>query len=67
MNDIKSSGDWRITSESLSALQESAETYLIQLFEDSYACTVHRNRLTLAVKDIWLAKYLRGPNDPGNR
>lgn len=67
MQGLKTNVEWRITPASLGALQESAETYLIQLFEDSYACTIHRNRLTLAVKDMWLTKYLRGPNDPGNR
>lgn len=58
--------DWRVTPQALMALQESCETYLVQLLEDSYICTLHRNRLTLAVKDMYLVKYLRGPRDPGN-
>lgn len=59
-------GDWRVQSEALRALQESAEVYLIQLFEDSYLCTAHRKRMTLEVRDIHLVKYMRGARDPGS-
>lgn len=59
-------GDWRITPEALGALQESAEVYITQMFEDSYLCTIHRGRITLQANDMQLVKYLRGPSDPGN-
>ncbi|XP_058817367.1 uncharacterized protein LOC131680671 [Topomyia yanbarensis] len=51
--------DMRITAESLMCLQESAETYVVQLMEDAYRCTVHRERITLMPKDIRLAVMLR--------
>lgn len=57
----------RITPVALEALQEMAEIYLTHLFEDSYKCTLHRERVTLMVKDMELARYFKGPNDPGNR
>ncbi|XP_058451903.1 uncharacterized protein LOC131430728 [Malaya genurostris] len=49
----------RITAESLMCLQESAETYVVQLMEDAYRCTLHRERITLMPKDIRLAVMLR--------
>lgn len=57
--------DWRVTPTAIGSLQEAAEAYLVGLMEDSYACTLHRTRVTLMPKDIQLAKFLRGPNDPG--
>ena len=56
----RNSDSWRITPESLQALQESAELYLVQLFQDAYRCTIHRSRVTLAVKDMELVRFLRG-------
>ncbi|XP_058828795.1 histone H3-5-like [Topomyia yanbarensis] len=51
--------DLRISMDALMALQESAETYMVQLFEDAYRCTLHRERVTLGPKDLGLALYLR--------
>lgn len=51
--------DWRFTKESLLALQDSAEAYIVQLMEDSYICTRHRGRVTLIYRDIVLARLLR--------
>lgn len=51
--------DFRITTECLNALQEASEMYLVQVFEDSYRCCLHRNRVTLDVPDMKLALYLR--------
>lgn len=56
----------RIALEALVALHESAEAYLVQLFEDATDCTNHRGRVTLELKDINLVRKLRGPNDIGN-
>uniref|UniRef100_A0A182PXI1 Core Histone H2A/H2B/H3 domain-containing protein n=1 Tax=Anopheles epiroticus TaxID=199890 RepID=A0A182PXI1_9DIPT len=50
----------RVTVQMLECLQESAEIFLVQLFEDSYRCTLHRNRATLIPKDMQLAYMLRG-------
>lgn len=56
-------GNLRIQSRALEALQEAAEIYLTQLMEDAYRCTLHRNRVTLEVKDIALARIIRGMGD----
>lgn len=49
----------RITPESLLCLQESAEIFAVQLMEDAYRCTLHRDRMTLMPKDMRLALMLR--------
>ncbi|XP_035915954.1 histone H3-like centromeric protein HTR12 [Anopheles stephensi] len=54
-----SSRAMRVTPEMLYCLQEAAEIYLVQLFEDSYRCTMHRDRITLMPKDMQLACILR--------
>lgn len=51
--------DLRITPESLVCLQESAEIFAVQLMEDAYRCTLHRDRITLMPKDMKLAVMLR--------
>lgn len=52
--------DLRFTPESLLTLQTAAEYYLTALFEDSQLCALHAKRVTLMVKDIQLARRLRG-------
>lgn len=49
----------RVTPEMLECLQESAEIYAVQLMEDAYRCTLHRDRITLMPKDMKLAVMLR--------
>lgn len=56
----------RMTPSSIECLQEASEIYLIQLLEDSYRCTLHRQRVTLGPTDIQLVRHLRGLKDPGN-
>lgn len=48
--------------QALAALQEAAETYLVQLFEDSNLCALHSKRVTLMVRDIQLARRIKGRN-----
>ena len=60
-------GHLRWSPEGLSALHLGAESYMIGLFEDSYLCTQHADRVTLMRKDMHLARRIRGPTDPGNR
>jgi histone H3 len=50
----------RFQSAALAALQEAAEAYLVGLFEDANLCAIHAKRVTLMVKDIQLARRLRG-------
>ena len=49
---------WKV--EALMALQEAAESYLVHLFEDSNLCAIHAKRVTIFVKDIQLARRIRG-------
>lgn len=51
--------DWRFTKQALLALQDSAESFIVQLLEDSYLCTYHRGRVTLIIRDMILARMLR--------
>eukprot|EP00382_Lankesteria_abbotti_P008405 CAMPEP_0113852868 /NCGR_PEP_ID=MMETSP0372-20130328/5877_1 /TAXON_ID=340204 /ORGANISM="Lankesteria abbotti" /LENGTH=51 /DNA_ID=CAMNT_0000824721 /DNA_START=562 /DNA_END=717 /DNA_ORIENTATION=+ /assembly_acc=CAM_ASM_000359 len=46
--------------EALLALQQACEAYIVGIFEDSMLCAVHAKRVTLQVKDIQLARRIRG-------
>ena len=52
--------DLRFTSTAVEALQESAEAYLVGLFEDTNLCAIHAKRVTIMPKDIQLARRIRG-------
>jgi len=52
--------DFRYTVEALMALQTAAEAYLVGLFEDGLMCALHAKRVTLQVRDIQLARRIRG-------
>jgi histone H3 len=41
------------------ALQEATETFLINLFEDSFQCALHTHRVTLMVQDVFLVHRIR--------
>ena len=56
----KINSDLRFSAQGLLALQESAESFMTGLFEDSYMCTVHAKRVTLMPKDVQLARRIRG-------
>ena len=49
----------RFQSSALMAIQEAAETYLVNLFEAANLCTIHRKRQTIAPKDFGLVKAIR--------
>eukprot|EP00698_Gefionella_okellyi_P012728 TRINITY_DN3446_c0_g1_i1.p1 TRINITY_DN3446_c0_g1~~TRINITY_DN3446_c0_g1_i1.p1 ORF type:complete len:159 (-),score=15.57 TRINITY_DN3446_c0_g1_i1:362-775(-) len=53
----------RWQAEALLALQEAAEAYLVHLFEDGNLCAIHGKRVTIMVKDIQLARRLRGVSE----
>lgn len=57
--------DMKVQRKALDALQEAAEMYLTQLFEDSNLCAEHAKRLTLRPPDMKLALHIRGASDPG--
>ena len=48
------------TSESLYAMQEAAEAYLVGLFEDTNLNAIHARRVTIQPKDVQLARRIRG-------
>ena len=52
--------DLRFESSAVLALQESAEAYLVSLFEDTNLAAIHAKRVTIQPKDIALARRLRG-------
>ena len=52
--------DIRFQSQSILAIQEAAEAFMTNLFEDANLCAIHANRVTLMQKDISLARRIRG-------
>lgn len=59
--------DFRIKSSALECLQEAAEHFSTQLFEDAYLCCLHRGRVTLNEKDLRIAALLSGHVDAGRK
>ncbi|KAJ1525140.1 hypothetical protein ONE63_009976 [Megalurothrips usitatus] len=57
----------QIQSSALEALQEAAEMYLVQFFEDSMLCCLHSKRVTLMPQDCHLVRRLRGPDEVANK
>jgi histone H3 len=55
-----SKNDLRFQSTAIAALQEAAEAYLVSLFEDVNLCAIHSKRVTIMVRDIQLARRIRG-------
>lgn len=51
---------FRWTAEALLGLQEACEDYLVHLFEDCNLCAIHAKRVTIMVKDMQLARRIRG-------
>ena len=56
--------DWKDnlkwTSTAMWGMQESAEAYLVGLFEDTNLCAIHAKRVTIMPKDMQLARRIRG-------
>merc|ERR1712224_418055 len=55
-NDFKT--DLRFQSSAVLALQETAEAYMVGLFEDTNLCAIHAKRVTIMPKDMQLAKRI---------
>ncbi|XP_073498567.1 histone H3-like centromeric protein A [Phyllobates terribilis] len=47
-------------SSAITALQEAAEAFLVQLFEDSHLCSLKAKRVTLRAEDIQFTLRIRG-------
>ena len=52
--------DLRFQSAAILCLQEAAENYLTNLFEDTNLCAIHAKRVTIQPKDMKLALRIRG-------
>lgn len=59
-NSTPADGEKRWQAEALLALQEACEFYMVHLFEDANLCAIHAKRVTIMVKDIQLARRIRG-------
>lgn len=55
-----SQGSYRFQADAILALQESAEAFLVHLFEDANLCAIHAKRVTIMPRDIYLARKIRG-------
>ncbi|KAJ1402440.1 histone-fold-containing protein [Ochromonadaceae sp. CCMP2298] len=55
--------DARISASALLAFQESAEAYLVGLFEDTNLAAIHAKRLTIMPRDMLLTRRMRGDRD----
>ncbi len=53
----------RMQSTAIQALQESCESYLTSLFADTLLCCLHAKRQTIMVKDMTLARRIRGERE----
>jgi histone H3 len=51
--------DLRFQAAAVEALQDSAEAYLVGLFEDTNLCALHAKRVTIMPKDMQLARRIR--------
>ncbi len=58
------SREFRWQRDALLALQEAVEAYLVGLFEDANLCAIHGKRVTIMIRDLQLARRIRGLNDP---
>jgi len=50
---------FRLTETAVEALRESAESFLVSMFEDSYLMSLHAKRVTLMPRDINLLLHIR--------
>lgn len=57
----KYSNNFRVQVTTIEALRESSEAFIVQMFEDAFALTIHRQRITLNRRDIQLCQFLGGP------
>jgi len=52
--------EYRFKMDALLAMQEAAEVYLTNLFEDSNLAAIHAGRVTVMPKDMKLVRHIRG-------
>ena len=52
--------DWRWEASAMEAIQEAAEAHLVSVLEDTNLCAIHAKRCTIMVRDMQLARRIRG-------
>ncbi|XP_017788258.1 PREDICTED: histone H3.3-like [Habropoda laboriosa] len=57
----------RLQVTALQALQEAAEAYLVEFFEDTILMAHHAKRITIKIHDMILVRRLRGRRDVINK
>lgn len=62
----KYNSEIRFQAAALQALQVATEAHLVSLFEDSNLCAIHAKRVTVMVRDMQLARRIRGRGAAGN-
>ena len=65
--DVTGAADRRFQASAMLALQETSESYLIGLKEDTNLCAIHAKRVTIMPKDIQLALRIRGDDKNDHR
>ena len=56
--------DIRWQSNTIMAIQEASEHYLVRLFEDTNLCAIHARRVTIQPKDMFLVRSIVAENAP---
>ena len=56
---LSGGGPLRMKRDALLALQEAAESYLVQLFDDSNLAAIHAKRVTIMPKDMEFVRKIR--------
>lgn len=52
--------DFSFQGSAVLALQEATEAYIVSVMEDANLCAIHAKRVTIQVKDMTLARRIRG-------
>mmetsp|Transcript_26279 Transcript_26279/g.36314 ORF Transcript_26279/g.36314 Transcript_26279/m.36314 type:complete len:138 (+) Transcript_26279:65-478(+) len=52
--------DLRYQQSAIDAIQEAAEAYLTELFQEANLCAIHAKRVTIFPKDMQLSRRIRG-------
>ena len=51
---------FRVNHEAILAYREVVETYIVSVFADANECAIHAKRQTIMLKDLHLARRIRG-------
>ena len=60
MKDVKGGADLRMQSIALAAVHEASEAFTVGLMEDANLCAIHGKHVGVLLKDMQLARRLRG-------